>query len=372
MTESTSPAAARGRILALDALRLMAALVVFGHHFHVMFGLDLPFYLSNGLLDAKGAVTLFFVLSGYVLALSLSREAPSPRAYVNFGVRRVFRLYPLYWAALVFTLGVMVWIQQAGGFAQTPELRASFLEGQGLQWRQWVLQATLVAPGMKSFFANPPVWTLMTEAKVAPVFPLLAWALLRMRWEGALVLLGALVLGSGWLHEHVAGTAAFLGQFGLGVFLCRVPQEFWRSLSRSGWGWLGTGSGLLYCVISIRHLIPVWVSFYACAFGAAGLVACASHCGPFRATLNRWQARLGVDLSYAVYVLHYPILIGLRKMALLGWLAVPPLGLFFVALALTLGLSFVLHHLIEVPAIQCGRQLTKRRGRSASVPAPVL
>ncbi len=346
------------RLLALDALRLIASLVVFVHHFDLMFDCSLPLYLKVGLFDAKGAVTFFFVLSGYVLALSLSRDAPSAANYVKFGIRRVFRLYPLYWTALLFTFAVLVSIRSTGGFLMPPDIPAEFLAGQGMQWNQWFLQATLVAPGMQSFFANPPVWTLMTEAKIAILFPFLAWGLLRAYWQVVCVVLAALVLGSNWLYYHVVGTAAVLGQFSIGVLLFRLPPGVWQCLSKWAWGVVGIVSMLLYCSISLRHMMPIWLTFYMCAFGGAGMIACACHMAVIREPLSRLQSLLKVDISYAVYILHYPVLIGLRQLVHHGELPNTPPGLFIIAVVLTGGLSLALHFIIEKPAIRLGRRLS--------------
>lgn len=101
--------------------------------------------------------------------------------------------------------------------------------------KQWFLQSTLLAPGMKSDFSLPTVWTLMTEVQVSMAFPLLAWVIMRSRGWIAFSVVAALVLGCDWLDKRVVGTAAFPGMFALDTLLCLVPGDFWAHLGNGAW-----------------------------------------------------------------------------------------------------------------------------------------
>lgn len=357
-TPTTKPA--HERIIALDALRVIAAFVVLAQHFRLVFQLYWPEWLTKGLFDSKAAVMLFFVLSGYVLALSLGSKAPSFMAYVKFGVRRVFRLYPVYWAALLLAF-VVLWLVQKNGSGQVTGLPAWFLDGTGLQLKQWLLQSTLVAPGMKSDFALPTVWTLMTEAKVSMVFPLLAWVILRSPACVGWGVVAALVLGSHWLDAHVVGTAAFLGMFALGTGLCRVPAGLWKHLGNAAWwGLFILGLGL-YAAISWRYVMPsIWLGYYLCGFGSLIFIAGTIHWPLMRAALTKLQHLLHVDLSYGIYILHYPVLVALKKLAGPA-VASSPVIAFILAVGITAGIALLLHFVLEKPAIELGRRLTRSR-----------
>jgi peptidoglycan/LPS O-acetylase OafA/YrhL len=357
---AASPKTSHERIIALDALRVIAAFIVLAQHFRLVFELHWPVWLTKGLFDSKAAVMLFFVLSGYVLALSLGGKAPSFVAYVKFGVRRVFRLYPFYWAALLLAFGVL-WAVQRKEAGQVTGLPAWFLDGTGMQLKQWFLQTSLVAPGMKSDFALPTVWTLMTEAKVSMVFPLLAWVILRSRYWVAFAVVAALVLGSHWLDAHVVGTAAFLGMFALGTLLCRVPPAFWPRIGDTAWwGLLGFGMAL-YAAISWRYVMPsIWLGYYLCGLGSLIFIAGTIHWSLMHSVLTKLQKLLRVDLSYGIYILHYPVLVALKKLAGQGIAASPVLA-FVITLIATVGISLMLHFVLERPAIELGRWLTRPR-----------
>ena len=78
---ASGAATSSGRIAALEGLRGLAGVVVVARHSLNAVQMPLPLRraLLEGplapLLNAQGAVQLFFVLSGYVLARSLSRHS---------------------------------------------------------------------------------------------------------------------------------------------------------------------------------------------------------------------------------------------------------------------------------------------------------
>jgi hypothetical protein len=86
------------RLLELDALRGLAALMVPLYHPRLLFGLHLPgfeHYLWSGplhiLVAGPEAVILFFVLSGFVLALPIVQRKQLP--YHAYLIRRICRIY---------------------------------------------------------------------------------------------------------------------------------------------------------------------------------------------------------------------------------------------------------------------------------------
>jgi peptidoglycan/LPS O-acetylase OafA/YrhL len=89
------------RIEGLDGLRGLASLVVVLRHTSNAIAMpwDLRRALIEGplalLLNSQGAVQLFFVLSGYVLARSLERNSGWV-AVVGFCAKRILRIHPPY------------------------------------------------------------------------------------------------------------------------------------------------------------------------------------------------------------------------------------------------------------------------------------
>ncbi len=163
------------RLVCLDALRGVLALVVIGVHVALAYGSRAM--IIPGLLAVLG----FFTMSGYVLARSYTGRPGL------FMVQRVVRLWPLY-AACIFA-----------GYALLGRL-PPLLE---LAW--WPIPAWGSAP-----VADYPAWSLYYEAWATPFFPAVfaiarrsraaSWALtlaiaLAGRWDIRLSLCAFFVLG---------------------------------------------------------------------------------------------------------------------------------------------------------------------------------
>jgi peptidoglycan/LPS O-acetylase OafA/YrhL len=100
----THAAAVGSRIPALDGLRAVASLTVVFYHFgpHIATDWSSPFSRLQRLprLGEEG-VTLFFVLSGFLISSILVNARSSPRYFGTFYIRRIFRIFPLYYAVLL-------------------------------------------------------------------------------------------------------------------------------------------------------------------------------------------------------------------------------------------------------------------------------
>jgi exopolysaccharide production protein ExoZ len=346
------------RVESLDALRLLAAVLVFFHHYLSIMGVAVPQWLSRGPLDSQAAVTLFFVLSGYVLAGSLSREVPSLASYIRFGVRRVLRLYPLYWCTLLMTLLIYAGILRSGGLDLNSEFIPGIFAAGELNSTQWLLHLSLLDVRIDHEFLVPPVWTLLVEARIAVIFPLMVWVLLRAPWKASLIFWLGLASSASWLEAHRLGILSTLGEFVAGILLAKVPAGFWK-FNNKRWLLLLLASVACYNAIVFRFDAK-WLARYTCATGAAGLVACSVYWQLFHDLLGRLQRVLRVDVSYGLYILHYPIIVGLLKFENAGSLSLNPVSVFVLSLAFTYLIAFVLHKAVEIPAIRLGRRLTRR------------
>ena len=148
----------------LDVLRAIAALMVIGYHVNALVGgqgLSIPWLRDN----TDSGVELFFVLSGYLIALPFLRAlvsgAPPPDA-VRYARRRAARILPGYWVALVVAAFVA--------------FRIGALPGPGLLVPQVALLQGLIPgePGGPLVVA----WTLSIEAVFYVAVPVVTWMLL--------------------------------------------------------------------------------------------------------------------------------------------------------------------------------------------------
>jgi peptidoglycan/LPS O-acetylase OafA/YrhL len=90
----------------IDYLKVLAfSTVVIAHQFSAerdtlfatsVFNVRLFHPIEVFLTNGGGGVSLFFIISGYLIAKSMQRETP-----IQFLVRRTLRIFPLYWLAIV-------------------------------------------------------------------------------------------------------------------------------------------------------------------------------------------------------------------------------------------------------------------------------
>lgn len=114
-TGAAPAAPERAEIPALTGVRALAAFLVFFHHHPTKFLNVGPLYLW---LEMHVGVTLFFVLSGFLITWRYDRRGPKSESFVRgYFVNRFARIYPLYFALIVPTMLL-------GG---VPSLRAWFL-----------------------------------------------------------------------------------------------------------------------------------------------------------------------------------------------------------------------------------------------------
>src|SRR5215510_1508370 len=88
-----------GRLEEVDVLRGLAALCVVVSHYTtlcVKHFLEAPFGLRLDTIYGFYSVQLFFVISGFVISLTIDKS----RTWRDFAFSRFSRLYPTYWAAL--------------------------------------------------------------------------------------------------------------------------------------------------------------------------------------------------------------------------------------------------------------------------------
>jgi len=86
------------RIVALDLIRFLAAISVVLYHYISRPASDAYPLISEFTKYGYLGVPLFFIISGFVIALSANN-----RTALQFGVSRFVRLYPALWAGVIFT-----------------------------------------------------------------------------------------------------------------------------------------------------------------------------------------------------------------------------------------------------------------------------
>ncbi len=299
-------------------------------------------------------VDLFFVLSGFVIALNYFRrlEDPSWEAYGSFLRRRLARIYPAYLVALLATLGVVVAFEWLGFEYYRPSRfdPGAFIESVFMV-QSWTYPAEA--------HWNIPDWSVSAEWLAYLSFPAFVWVARRPKnsigiglcMAILLGIFGALVLEVGRDSAMELAIVRVAGGFGLGVLLFRAYD---RAPPRSA-AWLVIALVLLLSVpvayaasksAGLDPLVwaPVW--FAPVVFGLASPAA------QNRLTTNRPVLYLG-RISYSVYLIHDVWLLGFRAAWHPRELADAPvaarIGYLTLDLVAIIVLAHLLHRFVEQP-----------------------
>jgi peptidoglycan/LPS O-acetylase OafA/YrhL len=285
-------------------------------------------------LLAEIGVQGFFVLSGYLVCGSLDRSA----SIGLYAEKRFRRLYPAY--------AVVVIACAAAGYAFSAEARANpAAVGEYLGWN--LVFANFMAPELPGVFQLNPIheingalWTLKIEVMFYLVLPILAW-LLRIAGPARWLLIVLIYAGAeAWRIVLTSmGQAELARQLpGQMSFFITGMALYLLSLS----GARAHLAGLLGVILVAASLV-VDMAEPARALGL-GLVTVWIATG--------WPrlpdaARFG-DLSYGVYIVHFPII---QTLVVLGLFAAPWTGA-LAALAASLVAALLLWHLVERPSLR--------------------
>lgn len=362
MTDQTSSAPAPGKtLLSIQVLRGFAAAAVAIYHTRIILlkpeygGYDL-----FGTVASRGwlGVNFFFVLSGFIIVFAHARDIGRPALAPRYLWRRFVRVYPIYW---IFTL---VYVGAALAGMGYPDF--------GWDARNLIASATLLMVDPAPLPPLQVAWTLFYEV----FFYLFFLALILNRRFGtilfaawmALVLFCSLGLGMTemgpfhmWNIHFALGMAAY--------------WAFRRLEARWTWPLLIAGVAAVAVLLATGVASPHMVD---AQHDPTGLMLVAIAFAVLLAGITLWERDrvwrpakplllLG-DASYAVYLVHSPVLSFIAHAhAKLPGPPLPPVPLFFVAAILSIVAGVMAHLVVEKPLL---RLLRMRVGRSDPAPRP--
>ena len=372
MTKATAPGqhedltsnhSQKGRILELDALRGIAALGVVVYHYGAHFGsrpfdaVLYPFYNAGFFL-----VDFFFLLSGYVLARAYWKESRQRRIAHNVWAR-VARLYPLHLLTLLATIALLKGIDPESS-------RAGYFLLANNDGKHFLLNLLMLnQSGLQEGWSfNTPSWSISTEFIVNIAFLLFIGVGARGRvilgvcsavavatayyMAGPRLIQDDLVLGL--VDTNLA--RCILG-FGIGVSLYlgldRLNLAHWLVARRLSTTTLGVGciGALVVIMIASGRQPPAW-HYLISIFIAAGCVCFVPYSTIFRNALTVKPLVYLGDISYSIYMIHYPIQIALYAITtryMDDSILLSPFT-FFAYVAAVLSISALTHRYLELPA----------------------
>lgn len=373
MREPTK-ALSREHLAALDGLRGVAILLVLLHGFDVIQPVGIVGRALDDLLDIGWiGVQLFFVLSGFLITGILLDTRRAPHYYRGFFVRRVLRIFPLYYGVLFLAFVVLPWLGRSVG-------------GDHQLWL-WTYLANFVAPFGYGEPAFPHFWSLCVEEQFYLLWPLLVRYSGR---RGVFVLSALLVfiaIGSRLYVRHRLGepigheaaymfTPCRMDALAIGAIAATLVRSEraagWiahqRSLSVAGAGLLLLLAGMLDGHLQRAGAMMQGMGYTLIALGFALVLISALGRTGLPARLLAWAPlrRCGT-YSYGMYVFYAPLhlFVGLPLLAKLGGVTTVAGALSYTAgaIVVTFGAGALSWHLYE-------RHFLAMKSRLAPLPVP--
>jgi peptidoglycan/LPS O-acetylase OafA/YrhL len=355
-----------GQIVELGAIRGIAAVMVMIAHPLNMYRTPEWFYSLTYVFNGRGAVSLFFVLSGFVLTHSLAGRALSTPNLVAFYIKRVFRLYPAIWAAS--TLG-MIYLMFVHWHVYSPDASDWFHKRFRLDRFNWVTILASFA-GMTAYIL-PQLWSIFVELVASVLMPFIAYAAYNrkglFRASTVVALVASFLIGD-WIYYCLG---MYLVDFFIGAGIAVIPAGLRAVLASPRFpagpvAVLATGALIASQYLPVDYLSPI-AAFYEAVMATiliALLVYSRLDCPPLRSAVARY---LG-DISYSVYLIHFAIgCIMMKALDALqnanGWpLSVEWKSVIIAALTVvvTLPLAHLCYQYIELPGIQLGKWFGQR------------
>ena len=351
----------RGRIKELDGLRGFSCLIVVIAHY---FG-ETPHGIR---LFAQGwaGVELFFCLSGFLIGGILIDNLDSPSFFRTFYMRRMCRIFPIYY----LTISVVLMASAALPFAPPARPAAVYFS--------YTFNFVLAASGIEGSLWLLPTWTLCVEEQFYLLFPLFLYTIPpRWRLERvlALMIVVAPVVRGGLLlwGANLLAVRTLLPERMDALLLGALAAYAWRTPKY--WAWLTRNNRFNLNAIALAAIaaLPVlvlgqsltgfdfvdvlgWTDGSVCFTAIILLIVDGSPEGrhlraPFLCSLG--------TISYCLYLIHQPVS-GILHGLILGTRpdsqTPAQIAVMLLSFALSVGLATLSWRFFERPFLGLGRR----------------
>jgi peptidoglycan/LPS O-acetylase OafA/YrhL len=371
--------ARESRFASLDGVRGMAILMVMIGHLVGSLGLlgqsriyDLYFFSTplHLFFNETDAVTIFFVLSGFVMQLPLAAPTRDVQ-FISFWGRRFFRLYPVYLLGLVFCMLAYHFLYDAkvingfnpqlGVFANHPPALGDFFR-----------HLNPLQPSLEISHIDGPLWSLFVEFKLSLVFPVIAACAKRLKWAEFL----ALTIFVWFLcFQFQQGTLKYFPMFMLGALGAQYREGLVKFVPRNVYAQVAILVGCL-CLFEMRFMIghlPFLSILLHTQYSFHSLTAICTlilmilvlkEGVPKRIFSNGFLTFCG-KATFPLYIFSLPFYF--IAMSFAGHFITGRMQIFAVAafgsLAATFALSIIVHKAIEMPCNRVGHRLFNKFSR---------
>ncbi len=364
MAENVSPNAPR-HLSYLDSARGLAAIMVMVYHFiNFKYVNTTTAKFAATVFNGSDAVSLFFVLSGFVLSYKYI-VLHQPLDIKRFYVTRFFRLWPAFFVTIV--------LNAINTNRNNPDLHTFidiFIKNKTSFWEE----AILIRNRVNYYGAG---WTLNLELALSFFIPF--WVVLAKKNTKVIgwLLIAYLLIGNNMRDLYM-----FHFHFGLGVLIsCLFTNITAPSFKEAKW-YKNRYLLLLvaFLLFSIRHIDRIWPLpgkyqylagyfgidlFHYTAVASFVFIVAIIQSPKAQKVLEHGILRFFGKISFGIYLMHWAAVVDVfdywaQANSVFGHRWVALLVLFVIYAAITFGLATVLHYAVELPFIKLGKRIASR------------
>jgi peptidoglycan/LPS O-acetylase OafA/YrhL len=346
-------------IPAFDGLRGLAILIVVLYHCHPRLQ---GTFLEGLIVWGWSGVSLFFVLSGFLITGIILDSGPTPRFYSNFFARRFLRIWPVYW--LLLFLFYFFFPCVFSGY-------------------RWMFHDIVAAPWLFLLLFVQNLWPVALPGTLGPTWSLaieqqfyLFWTPIARRLPARwLLLVGSAMLATSPLVRLFYGnrftptnTITHLDGLAVGSLIAIALRVLpW---SHDAWKWIGRGAlamGTAGVALMLHHGSAFTDTLLSIGFGGMLLAALLGQAGArtnlyCRFLTLRPLAFIG-KISYGLYVTHILVfsVLGGYVDAPLNRFGIPGnLAIVAIRLAASIGFATLMWYRFEKPILGLKRYFNFR------------
>lgn len=336
-------------------------LVVWTHLSELFPSYDLNSYGPSGL----EGVDLFFVISGFIMVYTTSRETPSP---LSFLFRRFIRIAPLYYIATFVVIAIFLVMPSA--------LKSTAVDLPA------IIKSAFFIPYEKSDGRIYPLyylgWTLNYEMFFYLLFSISLLIRRDIRTYACALVVIALAATGVFIHSDEYGVLAYaytrpiMLNFALGMLIAETYDAiFVRTRGNTTLHLVIAGVGMLLMLSLGRFFNPPYtIAPVTSTFLTQGLPAGLLVLGTVllekagRVSPKNWLTAVG-DASYSIYLFHFFMVAVLLKIC--DRFMVPDvarIGVTIIALPAICAASYIIYRVVERPIIKL---FSKRRASNSGM-----
>jgi peptidoglycan/LPS O-acetylase OafA/YrhL len=340
----------------LDGLRGIAALSVYFSHLIGVFVINSSLfdYLSNSplhiLWHGEAAVTLFFLLSGFVLTLPYIKSRNNLNL-PSFYIKRILRIYPAFVFAILFSIFLKCFFFNSSQMTSYSAWINEFWKWdlKDISYTEFFNTFILAGFHFNTKLFDPVIGTLRTEMIISFVLPFLIYIALRVKLViNLLFLFLFFFIGKDVVGVFYLGIIIAIYRKDIIDYLNMINNHFYTIIFYMIASVLYSSRFSLSFIFSNQEKTTLLLSITGCAF----FLVLALKKGLFSVILNTRFIQFLGKISYSLYLLHFPILLIVCSFTQANIYLIFP-----ISLIITLILSYLSYYFIEMPFVRLGKKI---------------